>query len=408
MPPPVIIDCGSGYTKMGLAGQSHGPSHVIPTVLYRSDREESAEFCARGVLPVFSSNSIPPLVTLGNSAVKESVALDAAGFTKPIQDGRVHDWSDLELFVHGCYSKYLKVRPSDHACILTEPPLNPSMNREKLAEVMFETFGVPSMYIGVQAVMALYAYGNTLTGTVVDSGDGVTHVIPVTDGYVTGAAEIPIAGKDVTRMIAESLRMRKEVIIDSPEAEVSLSRLAKQIKEKLAYVCFDPLAELKAFDRLDQNNSLLGASVAWTDPKTQQAKECQVGYERFLAPEIFFQPALAGLSCPSLPVLLHGSVQEAPIDYRKALLGNIVLSGGSTMFANFAQRLQKDLTAMVNTSVNVKMAQDPQMQRFAVWHGASVLAENPNFENVLFTKAQYAETGPAGARDNTLTRCLGL
>jgi actin-related protein 3 len=389
---------------MGLSDQP-GPSHVIPTVLYRSDREESSEYCRRGVFPVITSHSQQPLMTIGNSAVKESVALDASGFTKPIQDGRVHDWSDLEQFIHGCYGKYLKIHPSDHACILTEPPLNPARNRERLAETMFETFGVPSMYIGVQAVMALYAYEDgkgSLTGTVIDSGDGVTHVIPVTDGYVVGAAEIPIAGKDVTKYIADSLR--KSVVVDSPESEVALNRLAKQIKEKLAYVCADPAAERRTYEKDFSHYR----KVNWSDPKTGQSKECQVGYERFLGPEIFFQPKLAGLACPSLPVLLHDCVKDAPIDYRKALLGNVVLSGGSTMFENFASRTQSELSSLVNVNINVKTAADPQVQRFAVWHGARVLAHNPNFDEVLFTKAQYDEVGPRGARDNTLTKCLGL
>ena len=105
--------------------------------------------------------------------------------------------------------KYLRCEPEEHYFLLTEPPLNPPENREYTAEVMFETYNVPGLYIAVQAVLALAASwtskksSKTLTGTVVDSGDGVTHVIPVADGYVIGSCirHIPLAGHDITQFV---------------------------------------------------------------------------------------------------------------------------------------------------------------------------------------------------------------
>jgi actin-related protein 3 len=68
----------------------------------------------------------------------------------------------------------------------TEAPLNTPENREYLAEIMFETFNVPGLYIAVQALLSICStWGNKkqvnkdLTGTVIDAGDGVTHIIPV-------------------------------------------------------------------------------------------------------------------------------------------------------------------------------------------------------------------------------------
>ena len=409
---PVIIDCGSGYTKMGIAGHS-APTHVVPTVLYREDRDRINKASRSGLFPITSSRAPAGITCIGHQAIKESIN-DVSGSTKPILDGRVNDWSDLEVFIQCCYTQFLKFDPSDRPCILTEPPLNPASNREKLAEVMFETFGVPSMYVGVQAVLALYSYWDgksQVTGTVVDSGDGVTHVIPVTDGYVSGAAvrEIPIAGKDVTRIISDALQARKEVTVDDPESAVALNRLAKQVKERLAYVCQDPLREFGAYDK---NPESCFKKINYTDPRTGISKDCDIGYERFLAPEVFFQPSLVSSTCnQSLPMILYDSVQASPIDYRRGLLSNVVLSGGSTLFPNFGARLEHDVGLLLksaSSNATVKVNTNSDLQRYAVWHGASVLSQTPNFDRFLITKSDYLERGPSVARDTTITSCIGL
>jgi actin-related protein 3 len=410
---PVILDCGSGYTKMGIAG-SHGPSHVIPTVLYRQDRDTLSSMSRSGIFSIASSAAAAPLVCIGNSAIKESMN-DVSGSTKPILDGRVTDWSDLEQYIARCYSEFLKVDPGDRPCVLTEPPLNPSRNREMLAEVMFETFGVPSMYIGVQAVLALYAYWDgksSVTGTVVDSGDGVTHVIPVTDGYVSGASvrEIPIAGKDVTRVISDALQARREIVVDNPETAVALNRLAKQIKEKLAYVSQNPMREFKIYDA---SPSAMFKRINWTDPRSNLSKDCDIGYEQFLGPEVFFQPSLVSSTVKhSLPMILVDSVQTSPIDYRRGLYSNIVLSGGSTMFPNFGSRLEHEVSGLIakdgKNAPQVNVKSNPEIQRFAVWYGAAALSQAPSFKDLLLSRKEYEERGPSAARDTTITRCIGL
>lgn len=288
---PVIIDCGSGYTKVGIAGED-GPRHVIPTLVYRQDREHFVRCQLSGTFPLTTSLTSAAHVVIGKSAVQAGV-LDAAGVSAPIAGGRVVDWSDIEYFLHGCFSQYLRLDPSQRPCVLTEPPLNSHENREQIAEVMFETFSAPSLFIGVQPVLALYSYWDAcspMTGLVVDSGDGATHIFPVTDGYVSGASvrELPLAGKDVTRLIADHLVQRGEVVGMDRQAALSINRFAKQIKEKLSYVCNDPLRELRIYD----NDKSSFKSVTWTDPSSNKASDCEVGYERFLGPEIFFQPVI--------------------------------------------------------------------------------------------------------------------
>ena len=140
--------------------------------------------------------------------------------------------------------------------VLTEPPMNPPENREQMAEIMFETFGVKGLHIAVQATMALYSNWYSakpgslqkevgLTGTVVDSGDGVTHVIPISDGYVIGSCikHIPLAGRDITKFFMKFLKDRGE-----PIPTEDLIRVAKEIKEKYAYCSNNLIKELKKYD----------------------------------------------------------------------------------------------------------------------------------------------------------------
>ncbi|KAG5458932.1 MAG: actin-domain-containing protein, partial [Olpidium bornovanus] len=129
---------------------------------------------------------------IGDEAVANSKTY---GLSYPIRHGQIENWDHMERFWEQCIFKYMRCEPEDHYFLLTEPPLNAPENRENTAEIFFESFNIPGMYIAVQAVLALTASWNSkkvteksLTGTVIDSGDGVTHVIPVADGYVIGSS----------------------------------------------------------------------------------------------------------------------------------------------------------------------------------------------------------------------------
>lgn len=338
----------------------------------------------------------------------------------PIRQGLIDNWDNMERLWQRCMFEYLRCEPEEHYVLLTEPPLNPPENREYTAEIMFETFNVPGLYIAVQAVLALAASWTsksaterTLTGTVIDSGDGVTHVIPVAEGYVIGSCikHIPLAGRTITQFIQNIMRERKEPVPPEDALEV-----AKRIKEMYSYVCPDLGKEFAKFDEKPDKYFKTYNGIKKT---TGQPYTCDVGYERFLGPEVFFNPEIfsSDFIIP-LPNVVDDAIVKCPIDVRRGLYKNIVLSGGTTMFKDFGRRLQRDIKKLADNrmlanitrlgpmmaskgptppAIDVNVVSHP-MQRYAVWFGGSMLASTPEFYRVCHTKAQYDEEGPRIAR----------
>uniref|UniRef100_A0A8C1WFP7 Actin-related protein 3 n=1 Tax=Cyprinus carpio TaxID=7962 RepID=A0A8C1WFP7_CYPCA len=322
----------------------------------------------------------------------------------PIRHGIVEDWDLMEKFMEQVIFKYLRAEPEDHSFLMTEPPLNTPENREYLAEIMFETFNVPGLYIAVQAVLALAASWTsrqvgerTLTGIVIDSGDGVTHAIPVAEGYVIGSCikHIPIAEREIGIPPEQSLET------------------AKAVKERYCYICPDIVKE---FTKYDMDPGKWIKKYKGINAISKNEFQIDVGYERFLGPEIFFHPEFANPDfMQPISDVVDEVIQNCPIDVRRPLYKNIVLSGGSTMFRDFGRRLQRDLKRVVDA--RLKMSEElsggrikpkpmevqvisHHMQRYAVWFGGSMLASTPEFIQVCHSKKDYEEYGPRICRHN--------
>lgn len=403
--PAAVIDNGTGYTKLGFAGNTE-PQYIMPTAIAV---KETAKLGGKG-----SIRGVDDLdFHIGDNA------LDIPSYSTkwPIRHGIVEDWDLMERFWEQCIFKYLRAEPEDHYFLLTEPPLNTPENREYTAEIMFESFNVPGLYIAVQAVLALAASWTsrqvgerTLTGTVIDSGDGVTHVIPVAEGYVIGSCikHIPIAGRDITYFIQQLLRERETGI----PVEQSLET-AKAIKERFCYTSPDIAKE---FSKYDSDPAKWIKQYEGINSVNKKKFSVDVGYERFLGPEIFFHPEFSNPDfTTSISEAVDSVIQNCPIDVRRPLYKNIVLSGGSTMFRDFGRRLQRDVKRVVDARLKQseslsqgRIKPKPidvavithSMQRYAVWFGGSMLASTPEFYTVCHTKEQYDECGPSIARHN--------
>ncbi|KAJ7034966.1 actin-related protein Arp3 [Mycena alexandri] len=411
---PIICDNGTGYSKVGFAGNSD-PSFVFPTAIAtRGSASQQSNAPAVPSKPghLASKRGVEDLDFFIGDEALANAKTPGYGVHYPIRHGMIDNWDHMERYWEQTIFKYLRAEPEDHYFLLTEPPLNAPENREQTAEIFFESFNIKGLYIAVQAVLALAASWSsnrvtdrTLTGTVIDSGDGVTHVIPVAEGYVIGSAikHIPIAGRDISQFVLNLMRERGEMATVPPEDQL---RVASKVKENYSYVCQDIVKEFrkydaepyKHFERYEGEHSVTG--------RTSDT-------ERFLAPEIFFNPEIYSSDfLTPLPEIVDEVIQQSPIDVRRGLYKNIVLSGGSTMFQHFGQRLKRDLKQLVDGRLDARQLASGSLQKSSgvdvdvishkrqrlLWFGGSLLASLPEFYTSCHTKAQYDEIGPSICR----------
>ncbi|TDZ23302.1 Actin-related protein 3 [Colletotrichum sidae] len=423
--PAVVMDNGTGFSKLGFAGND-SPSFVFPTAIATKGPAAGGAGTGSGRPAVANK---PSFLTGGAGASghlnskrgtedldyfigDEAIAASGGpgyGLHYPIRHGQIENWDHMERFWSNSIFKYLRVEPEDHFFLLTEPPLNPPENRENTAEIFFESFNCAGLYIAVQAVLALAAswtsskvHDRSLTGTVIDSGDGVTHVIPVAEGYVIGSSikSIPIAGRDLTYFVQSLLRDRGE-----PDSSL---KTAQEIKEEHCYVCPDIVKEFSRYDR-DPTRFIKHPVI---QPGGRQVS-VDVGYERFLAPEIFFNPEIYSSDfLTPLPTVVDNVIQSSPIDVRRGLYKNIVLSGGSTLYKDFGRRLQRDIKQLVDARIRASEVRSGgaksgglevqvithKRQRHGPWFGGSLLGQTPEFRSYCHTKAEYQEYGPSIVR----------
>ncbi len=367
--PSVVIDNGSGMIKAGVGGED-APRVNFPSVIGKPRFER---------VQMDSDKEL----FIGNDAIAKRGLLT---LEYPLENGIVKNWEYMSKIWHYTYYTELKIDPTEQPVLLTEAPLNPKKNREQMIEVFFEEFKVPAFYVFTQAVLALYASGRT-TGLVVDSGDGVTHVVVIYDGYSIKHAtqRMDLAGRSLTQYLQKHLTEEGVSLKGAAEGEI-----VKQIKEKLCYVALDYNQELQEYQR-SKNQPESDRRAEFELPDGSKMK---LGDLRIRTPECLFQPSMIGLDIPGVHKQIYEAVQKSDIDLRRDLFENITLSGGSTMFDGLQERLNKEISLLVPPTVKVKIIA-PVERKYSIWIGGSVMSTLATFQSSWIHQSEFQEVGPS-------------
>lgn len=379
MDAPIVLDQGTGYVKIGRAGTNF-PSHTFPSMVGRP--------ILRAEEHVDSNIAIKDIMCGDEAAAVRSMLQ----ISYPMENGIIKNWEDMEHLWDYAFYERMQCRTEGEKVLLTEPPMNPLKNREMMVDLMFEKYNFGGVYVAIQAVLALYAQGLS-SGVVVDSGDGVTHIVPVYESTVLNhqTRRLDIAGRDVTKNLINLLLRRGYAFNRTADFDT-----VRQIKEQLCYASYD----------LDFDTKLANETTSLVRNFTlPDGRVIKISSERFEAPECLFQPSLVDVEQPGIGESLFQTIQSCDVDIRSTLYKSIVLSGGSSMYPGLPSRLEKELKQqwLVNVlngdptrldKFKVRI-EDPPRRKHMVFIGGAVLANiMADKDHMWISKQEWEEQGP--------------
>ncbi|CAA7403417.1 unnamed protein product [Spirodela intermedia] len=427
----IVIDLGSHTCKAGYAGED-APKAVFPSVVGSMDQIGAVD----DLKSEKDSDSISEPRNDGRQTESDKeksrrklyVGSQALGYRRdymevvsPIKDGIVVDWDIVDNIWDHAFRERLLIDPKEHPMLLAEPSSNSAQQRERTAEIMFEKYKVPALFLAKNAVLTSFASGRA-TSLVVDSGGGSTTVAAVHDGYVLqkAVATSPVGGEFLTECMMKCLENRGIVLrprysfkkkegrpgefqtveLDFPNTTESYKLysqrvIASDIKECVCRVPDTPYDESSY------------ANIPMTPYELPDGQTIEIGADRFKIPDILFNPSIVqtipGMerfaeyapSIRGLPQMVFESINKCDVDIRRELFSSILLAGGTASMQQLKERLEKDLIEVAPQAARVKVlaSGNATERRFSVWIGGSILASLGSFQQMWFSKMEYEEHG---------------
>ncbi|XP_062452579.1 actin-like protein 9 [Rhea pennata] len=356
----VVIDIGTGSCKSGFAGQQKPISEISTLATYPSEQSPRSE------------EARPH--TFGEEALLYT-NVNVPGLR---QSGIIINWEAAEILWQHMFYNDLMVPPEEHALLITDPPLSPTTNREKMVELAFELLHSPGIYIASQSVLSVYAHGQT-SGLVVDTGYTMTHTVPVHEGYSLSHAveRMDIAGSHLTRYLMKLLRDSGYMLSEG------MTQVIEDIKHKCCYVASD-----------FENECYLPKAIYTVDFPLPDGQIISLGKERFQCPEVLFNPPqVHGISYVGIHEMAQRSLNKVPEEIREKMYKNILLCGGSSLFEGLEKRFSSELLKKMPSKAKIGVSAIP-LRRYSAWMGGSILASLKNFQSCWIRKEEYSEHGP--------------
>jgi len=359
-----VIDNGSGYMKAGFSGEE-APKVMFPTMVGKTKVEG-----------IYVGDEKKESI-IGSEAEKKFGILD---ISYPIQGGTIVNWDEMERIWANTFYGELKISPEEHNLLLSESPFITRKDREKMLEMMFETFNCASTYLVAQSVLAAYSVGKS-TGISIDCGHTSLNFAPIYEGFLQRhcVQHIPIAGKDINDILI-NLLIKNGQVIDSKMQKQSIIKA----KESFCFLRHDNEDEIEKKKEEETKE--------WELP---DKKKITISKERFQATEVIFDPKQFGYDYPNFQELFKKTVKGIDSDLREIMLANIIFNGGTTLIKGFKSRVTQEIEqAGQDYEFKKKVHTYPEAQ-FMAWLGGSILTSLTNFENLWITKAEYKEEGKA-------------
>ena len=356
----VVIDVGSGLVKAGFGGED-GPRSIFNTIVGTPKQVGlmvGMELKERYV---------------GDDAISK---YEIMNFSYPIQRGEVTDWDKFENLMHYLLYSEMKVVPEEVSILITESPRTSRENREKLTEILFETFNVKRLHIANSSMLGLFSYGKT-SGLIVDSGFNITSTVPVYEGYPLSHASIRIniGGEDLSKNLLSMIQNN----LDETYIDIKGRILADDIKEKLGYLLLNP----------DDGDDVKDVTYELPD-----GKKIELSKELYKANEILFSPneeneKEKGLL--SIKNMVIDSINKCDNEIKNDIKENICLTGGTTLLKNFPEKLKNELSeSSEGTNFNLSAEQE---RLFSTWIGGSIVSSLDNFQFMWVNKKEHTDNG---------------
>ena len=282
--PVIVFDNGTGYMKAGLSNKET-PMCTIPALIGRPMLRFKQKIENIELKPIMIGDEVSPVRSL-------------LELTYPMEEGIIKNAGDMEILWDYVLQKKLKINKSDfknRKLLITEAPNNPDKNKEKMAQILFEKIGIGFFNIEPQAKMTLYCEGGE-SGVVLDSGDGVTHVIPIAKNFLLQhqIKRLDIAGRHITNYLTRLMQIKGYAFNSTADFEI-----VRELKEKYCFVSCD----IKSDRKLDQETTYYN-----TYTKLPDGRKIRISCEKFEAPEILFQPHLVQNEMPGVHEMLYNCI----------------------------------------------------------------------------------------------------